>query len=77
MGGAYSTEEGRGAYRVLWGNVGRRPFGRPKRSLEIILKRIFKNRSGEWTLSICLNIGSRWVAVLNFFVSVKSGEFLD
>jgi len=44
MGGACSTEEGSDAYKVLRGNLGSRPFGRPTRSLEIILKIIFKNR---------------------------------
>ena len=77
MGGACSTEEGRAAYRVLWGNLGTRPFGRPRRRLQIILKRIFKNIVGAWTLLIRLNIGSSWVAVMNHLVSVKSGEFLD
>jgi hypothetical protein len=76
MSGACSTEEGKGAYRVVSGNLERRPLGTLTRSLEIILKRIFKNIIGAWTALICLKIGSRWVAVMNEVFPQNPENFL-
>jgi hypothetical protein len=66
--------ERRGVYRVLVGKPeGKRPFGRPRRRWEVILRWIFrKYNAGLWTGSNWLRIGTgggHYVnAVMNFRV---------
>jgi hypothetical protein len=52
--------ERRGAYRVLVGkHGGKRPLGRPRRRLKIILRWIFRKCDvGVWTGSSWLRIGT-------------------
>jgi hypothetical protein len=54
-----------------WGDLGKRPFGRPRRRWEILLKCIFKKREGgmQW-IDLAQN-SDRWRAILNAVLNLR------
>ena len=76
-------DEGKGVHKVLVGkHEGKRPLGRPRRRLEDNIKMDLQEVGrgcGDW-MELARDM-DRWRAlvstVMNFWGSIKCGEFLD